>query len=134
MMTTRARASASKDGLQDIVDAGMQKKYIRGLKGEYTFEEYMAIFTDVVDVFGRFGAGSCLLAGIEAAENTINGSEELAKIGVAPAPAVLTPFVVKQMGIPFSFDLEELIDTHVRFNNIVAASLLRRIQLGLGRG
>ncbi|OSJ36603.1 hypothetical protein BSZ19_03440 [Bradyrhizobium japonicum] len=104
----------------DIVDAGMRRKYIRGLKGEYTFEEYMAIFTDAVDVFGRFGAGSCLLAGIEAAENTINGLEELAKIGVAPAPTVLTPFVVKQMGIPFSFDLEELIDTHVRFNNIVA--------------
>ncbi|WP_166298070.1 hypothetical protein [Bradyrhizobium sp. 2S1] len=104
----------------EIVDPAMRTKYMRGFKAEYSVEEYVAIFTDAVDVFGRFGAGSCLLAGIEAADNTISGLEALAKIGVAPAPTVLTPFVAKQMDIPFCFDLEELIDTHVRFNDIIA--------------
>jgi hypothetical protein len=104
----------------EIVDPAIRRKYMRGFKAEYSFEEYVAIFTDAVDVFGRFGAGSCLLTGIEAADNTINGLEALAKIGVVPAPTVLTPFVVKQMDIPFCSDLEELIDAHVRFNDIIA--------------
>ncbi|RAZ92358.1 hypothetical protein DPM33_00020 [Mesorhizobium hawassense] len=104
----------------EIVDPGLRKKYIRGFKGEYTFDEYMAIFADAIHVFGQFRVGSCLLAGIEAADNTINGLEALAKIGAVPAPTVLTPFVVTQMNIPFWYDLEELIDAHVRFNDIIA--------------
>ncbi|MDA9497672.1 radical SAM protein [Bradyrhizobium sp. CCBAU 11357] len=104
----------------EIVDPGLRKKYIRSFKGEYRFEEYMTILADAVHVFGRFGVGSCLLAGIEAADNTINGLEALAKIGAVPAPTVFTPFVVKQMDVPFCYDLEELIDAHVRFNDIIA--------------
>jgi hypothetical protein len=104
----------------EIVDPELRKKYIHGFKGIYTFEDYLEIFTDAVEVFGRFGSGSCLLTGIEPADNTIEGLDALASIGVVPAPTVLTPFVVKQMDIPFCFDLEELIDTHVRFNEIIA--------------
>jgi hypothetical protein len=36
-----------------------------------------------------------------------------------PAPTVLTPFVSKQMAIPFMYDLDELIKTHIGFNKII---------------
>ncbi|WP_027556303.1 hypothetical protein [Bradyrhizobium sp. Cp5.3] len=104
----------------EIIDPAMRRKYIHGFKAEFRFEDYITIFTEAVEIFGRWGAGSCLLAGIEASDNTITGLEALAKIGVVPAPTVLTPFVIKQMDIPFCYDLDELIETHARFHEIIA--------------
>jgi hypothetical protein len=103
----------------EIVDDGLRRKYIHGFKATYTFDDYVGVFEDAVAVFDRFGVGSCLLAGIEPSENTIRGLATIAELGVIPAPTVFTPFVVKQMKIPFVFDLDELIDTHVSFNDII---------------
>jgi hypothetical protein len=70
-------------------------------------------------VFGRFGVGSCLLAGIEPSHETLYGLETIAELGVVPSPTVLTPFVVKQKAIPFMYDLDELIDVHLDFYKII---------------
>jgi hypothetical protein len=103
----------------EIVNSEYRKKYIHGFKGTYTFDDYVQIFTDAVSVFSRFGVGSCLLAGIEPSTNTLYGLETIAEVGVVPAPTVLTPFVSKQMAIPFMYDLDELIKTHIGFNKII---------------
>ncbi|MYD46845.1 MAG: hypothetical protein F4W92_10875 [Gammaproteobacteria bacterium] len=103
----------------EIVDSQLRKKYIQGYKGSFTFSDYLNIFEDAVDVFGHFGAGSCLLAGIEPSVNTLFGLEEIAKMGVVPAPTVFTPFVSKQEKIKFYFNLDELIEMHVKFNDII---------------
>ncbi|GLS30855.1 hypothetical protein SAMN04488498_1426 [Mesorhizobium albiziae] len=103
----------------EIVDADLRRKYIRGFKGTYIFGDYLPIFADAVDVFGPFHAGSCLLTGIEPSDNTIEGLKALAELSVAPAPTVLTPFVTKQLAIPFCLDLDELLDAHARFNVLI---------------
>jgi hypothetical protein len=104
----------------EIVNADYRKKYIHGFKGEHLFEDFVRVFADAVEVFGHNGVGSCLLAGIEPAEDTIRGLDTIAALGVVPSPTVLTPFVVKQMSIPFLYDLDGLIDVHVDFNAIIA--------------
>ena len=104
----------------EIVNTEYRKKYVHGFKGTYTFEDYVRIFEDAVSVFGKFGVGSCLLAGIEHSDDTLYGLETIANLGVVPAPTVLTPFVLKQLAIPFMYDLDELINTHVVFNRIIA--------------
>ena len=50
---------------------------------------------------------------------TLFGLEKISSLGVVPAPTVLTPFVRKQMDIPFMFDLDELINLHTEFNGII---------------
>ena len=104
----------------EIVDAEYRKRYIHGFKGEYLFDDYVAIFEDAISVFGCFGVGSCLLAGIEPSTNTLYGLETISGLGVIPAPTVLTPFVVKQKEIPFVIDLDELIEAHLGFHSIIA--------------
>ena len=104
----------------EIVGTPQRQKYIHGYKGTLTFEDYVAIFRDAVEVFGRFNVGSCLLAGIEPAQDTLRGLEVIAELGVVPSPTVLTPFVVKQEDIAFAYDLDTLIDVHVAFYEIIA--------------
>jgi hypothetical protein len=104
----------------EIVGTQLRRQYIHGYKGTLTFDDYVAIFKDAVDVFGRFSVGSCLLAGIEPPEDTLRGLEVIAELGVVPSPTVLTPFVVKQEDIPFVYDLDTLIDVHVTFYDIIA--------------
>lgn len=106
----------------EIVNSDVRRKYISGFKANYTFDDYVRIFADTVEEFGRFGAGSCLLAGIEKSDDTINGLRVISELGVVPSPTVFTPFVVKQTRIPFEFDLQELLRMHVRFNEIVKVS------------
>jgi hypothetical protein len=103
----------------EIVGTERRKELIHGYKGSLTFEDYVAIFTDAVDVWGRFNVGSCLLAGIEPAEETLRGLKVVAELGVVPSPTVLTPFVVKQEDIAFAYDLDTLIDVHVGFYDII---------------
>lgn len=103
----------------EIVNAEYRRKYIRGYKGDLTFDDYVAIFRDAVEVFGHQNVGSCLLAGIEPAADTIHGLDTIAKLGVVPSPTVLTPFIVKQSQIPFEYDLDALIKVHVDFNEII---------------
>src|SRR5262249_9801686 len=104
----------------EIVDPEYRKRYIHGFKGDYVFSDYVAVFEDAISVFGRFGVGSCLLAGIEPSKNTLYGLDTISSLGVIPAPTVLTPFVVKQKAIPFVIDLDELIDAHLGFHAIIA--------------
>ncbi|MEZ0064978.1 hypothetical protein ABIA32_000966 [Streptacidiphilus sp. MAP12-20] len=103
----------------EIVNNEYRQRYVHGYKGTLTFDDYTTVFTDAVDVFGRLEVGSCLLAGIEPADDSLRGLETIADLGVCPAPTVLTPFVVKQMDIPFHYDLDGLIDVHVGFNDII---------------
>jgi len=103
----------------EIVGSDFRQKYIHGFKGCFMFEDYVKIFEDAVSVWGQYNAGSCLLAGIEPSQETLRGLDTIASLGVVPSPTVFTPFVVKQMDIPFQFDLDELIDTHVDFNRII---------------
>ena len=103
----------------EIVSSEVRRQLIHGYKGTLTFDDYVATFSDAVDVFGHFNVGSCLLAGIEPAEQTLYGLETIAKLGVVPSPTVLTPFVVKQEDIAFEYDLDTLIDVHVGFNEII---------------
>lgn len=103
----------------EIVGTEYRLRYVHGYKGTLTFDDYVATFTDAVDVFGRFNVGSCLLAGIEPAADTLRGLETIAALGVVPSPTVLTPFVVKQEDIPFQYGLDELIDVHLGFYAIV---------------
>ena len=49
----------------------------------------------------------------------MEGLEKLGKLGVVPAPTVFTPFVIKQLNIPFVLSLDELIYTHIEFNKII---------------
>lgn len=104
----------------EIVDPLIRRTYIHGFKSSFAFEDYVRIFEDAVSVFGRFGVGSCLLAGIEPAANTLSGLDKIAELGVVPAPTVLTPFVIKQMKIPFVLDLDELIKLHLDFHTVIA--------------
>ena len=101
----------------EIVTSELRKKYIHGFKGEYQFDDYVAIFEDAISVFGHFNVGSCLLAGIEPADATIKGLDTIASMGVVAAPTVFTPFVVKQQSIPFVYDIDQLIDVHIEFKN-----------------
>ena len=55
---------------------------------------------------GVAALGKLLTAGAEDKKNTISGLEELAKLGVVPAPTVFTPFVIKQLDIPFVLSLD----------------------------
>lgn len=103
----------------EIVNAEYRKRYIHGFKGVYTFDDFVSIFEDAVSVFGHHGVGSCLLAGIEPSHETLYGLDTIAAVGVVPSPTVLTPFVVKQQAIPFVYDLDELIDVHVSFYDII---------------
>lgn len=103
----------------EIVNPEYRRKYIHGFKGEYRFEEYVEIFSDAIEVFGRGGAGSCLLAGIEPLEDTLHGLDTLAGLSVIPAPTVFTPFVLKQARIPFLCDLDGLIAAHTKFHGIL---------------
>ncbi len=103
----------------EIVSTEYRQQYIHGYKGSLTFQDYTSVFADAVQTFGHHEVGSCLLAGIEPAEDTLRGLETIAALGVVPSPTVLTPFVVKQRGIPFHYDLDGLIDVHVAFNRII---------------
>lgn len=103
----------------EIVNFDYRKRYVHGYKGTLSFEDYVNVFRDAIEVFGRFGVGSCLLAGIEPADDTLYGLESIAELGAVPAPTVFTPFVVKQQDIPFVYDLDTLIDVHVGFNKII---------------
>ncbi|WP_371500406.1 radical SAM protein [Kitasatospora sp. NBC_00374] len=103
----------------EIVNNAYRQKYVHGYKGTLTFEDYVSVFSDAVEIFGHQQVGSCLLAGIEPAEDTLRGLETIAALGVVPSPTVLTPFVVKQQDIPFHYDLDGLIDTHLGFNDII---------------
>lgn len=103
----------------EIVNNDYRRRYVHGYKGTLTFDDYVTVFADAVDVFGRQEVGSCLLAGIEPAADTLHGLETIAELGVVPAPTVLTPFVVKQQDIPFCYDLDSLIDIHLAFNDII---------------
>lgn len=64
--------------------------------------------------------GSCLLAGIEKAEDTIKGLEVISEIGVVPAPTVFTPFVKKQEQIPFMLSYDELLKLNKDFNALIS--------------
>jgi hypothetical protein len=99
----------------EIVNTEARKRFIHGFKGSYTFDDFVNVFEDAVSVFGHQGVGSCLLAGIEPAKETLYGLDTIAALGVVPSPTVLTPFVVKQQAIPFVYDLDELIDVHLTF-------------------
>jgi hypothetical protein len=103
----------------EIVSTQLRQRYIHGYKGTLTFDDYVAAFDDAVEVFGRFNVGSCLLAGIEPPEETLHGLEVISELGVVPSPTVFTPFVVKQEGIPFVYNLDTLIDVHVGFYDII---------------
>ncbi|BFV57945.1 hypothetical protein KCMC57_up30490 [Kitasatospora sp. CMC57] len=103
----------------EIVGEEYRKRYIHGYKSTLTFQDYTDVFADAVQVFGHHEVGSCLLAGIEPAEDTLRGLETIADLGVVPSPTVLTPFVVKQHDITFQYDLDGLIDVHVAFNRII---------------
>ncbi|MFI9081957.1 radical SAM protein [Streptomyces sioyaensis] len=103
----------------EVVGQDYRKRYIHGYKGTITFEDFLAVFEDAGEIFGGHGVGSCLLAGLEPSENTMFGLEQMGRAGVAPAPTVFTPFVVKQQSIPFMYDLDELIEVHLKFNEII---------------
>lgn len=103
----------------EVVSTDYRRRLIHGYKGDITFDDYVEIFTDAVEVFGPHNVGSCLLAGIEPAEETLRGLRRIAELGVVPSPTVFTAFVVKQQRIPFVYDLDGLIDVHVRFNEII---------------
>lgn len=103
----------------EIVNSEYRDRYIHGYKGTLTFDDYVAVFADAVDVFGKHNVGSCLLAGIEPAEDTLRGLETIADLGVVPSPTVFTAFVTKQQSIPFHYGLDQLIDVHVGFNEII---------------
>jgi biotin synthase-related radical SAM superfamily protein len=119
----RAGVSRFNSGIE-IVRSDYRKKYIHGFKGSFEFEDYVNIFEDAVNVWGRHNAGSCLLAGIEPSDATLHGLSKIAELGVVPSPTVFTPFVVKQMQIPFQYDLDELIDTHLAFTEIISRNSL----------
>ncbi len=104
----------------EIVNNDYRRRYVHGYKGTLTFDDYVATFTDAVAVFGHHNVGSCVLAGIEPADDTLHGLEVIAQLGVVPSPTVLTPFVVKQQAIPFQYDLNTLIDVHLDFNQLIA--------------
>lgn len=103
----------------EIVDSNIRQEYISGYKGEICFDDYINMFKDAIEIFGYQKVGSCLLAGIESSDNTLRGLEEISKLGVVPAPTVFTPFVIKQLEIPFVLTLDELIFTHIEFNKII---------------
>jgi hypothetical protein len=103
----------------EIVNTDFRRRYVHGYKGTLSFDDYVTVFADAVQVFGHHQVGSCLLAGIEPAEDTLRGLETIADLGVVPSPTVLTPFVVKQQNIPFYYDLDGLIDVHVAFNKLI---------------
>jgi hypothetical protein len=103
----------------EVVSSEYRKRYIHGYKAEVTFDDYVAVFADAVEVFGPHNVGSCLLAGIEPAEETLRGLEVIARLGVVPSPTVFTAFVVKQQQIPFMYGLDQLIDVHVGFNAMI---------------
>ncbi|ROO82935.1 hypothetical protein EDD29_0422 [Actinocorallia herbida] len=105
----------------EIVNDDYRRRYVHGYKGTLTFGDYVTVFTDAVDVFGHQQVGSCLLAGIEPAADTLRGLETIAALGVVPSPTVLTPFVVKQQDIPFQYDLDGLVNVHVGFQKIIEA-------------
>ena len=103
----------------EIVGTEYRKKYVHGYKGTLVFEDYVAAFSDAIEVFGHHNVGSCLLAGIEPAEDTLRGLRTLAELGVVPSPTVLTPFVVSQERIEFMYDLDGLLDVHLAFYEII---------------
>ncbi|WP_106399962.1 radical SAM protein [Actinocorallia populi] len=129
----RHDGAARRDYLQALKDAGVsrfnsgveivnndyRKRYVHGYKGTLTFDDYVTVFTDAVEIFGHQQVGSCLLAGIEPPDDTLRGLETISALGVVPSPTVLTPFVVGQQDIPFHYDLDGLIDVHVAFNEII---------------
>lgn len=103
----------------EIVDPYKRNELISGYKKNIELNDYLMVFKDAINVFGHHNVGSCLLAGIEQANDTIRGLEELARLGVVPAPTVFTPFVTKQLEIPFVLSLDDLIYTHIEFNRII---------------
>ena len=103
----------------EIVDSSIRKEYISEYKGKIEFEDYVNMFEDAIEIFGYQRVGSCLLAGIEKSTDTLSVLEKLAKLGVVPAPTVFTPFVIKQLNIPFLLSLDELIYAHIQFNKII---------------
>ncbi|MDX6741749.1 hypothetical protein [Actinocorallia sp. A-T 12471] len=105
----------------EIVNDAYRRRYVHGYKGTLTFDDYVTVFTDAVSVFGGHQVGSCLLAGIEPATDTLRGLETIAALGVVPSPTVLTPFVVKQQDIPFHYDIEGLVNVHLGFRRIIEA-------------
>ena len=104
----------------EIVNQEFRKKYIHGYKSDITFEDYVNTFKDAIDIFGHHNVGSCLLAGIEKAEDTIKGLEVISEIGVVPAPTVFTPFVKKQEQIPFMLSYDELLKLNKDFNALIS--------------
>ena len=100
----------------EIVNQTLRKSYIKGFKWEITFSDYISIFRDAIDVFWYQKVGSCLLIGLESKEESLHWLEQLWELWVVPAPTVFTPFVIKQLGIPFVLSLDELIETHIEFN------------------
>jgi hypothetical protein len=103
----------------EIVNDTYRRRYVHGYKGTLTFDDYVSVFADAVEVFGRHQVGSCMLAGIEPAADTLRGLETIADLGVVPSPTVLTPFVISQHDIGFCYDLDGLIDVHVAFNDLI---------------
>ena len=99
--------------------ANIENSIFTALESTYTFDDYVNVFEDAISVFGRQGVGSRLLAGIEPSHETLYGLDTIAQLGVVPSPTVLTPFVMKQKEIPFVYDLDELIDVHAGFNDII---------------
>lgn len=103
----------------EIVNQRLRKSYIKWFKWEITFSDYINIFNDAIDVFWYQKVGSCLLVGLESKEESLWWLEQLWELWVVPAPTVFTPFVIKQLEIPFVLSLDELIDTHIEFNWII---------------
>ena len=103
----------------EIVNQTLRKSFIKWFKWEITFSDYVNIFRDAIDIFWYQKVGSCLLIGLESKEESLNWLEQLWKLWVVPAPTVFTPFVIKQLKIPFYLSLDELIETHIGFNSII---------------
>lgn len=103
----------------EVVGLERRRELIQGYKADIRFEDYVNIFRDAVQVFGANSVGSCLLAGVEPADDTIGGLRTIAELGVVPSPTVFTAFVTKQLAIPFQYGLDDLIRVHCEFNSII---------------
>lgn len=114
----RAGVNRFNSGIE-IVNTYKRNELINGYKKNIKLEDYLMVFKDAINVFGHHNVGSCLLVGIEEANDTIGALEKLARLGVVPAPTVFTPFVTKQLQIPFVLSLDELVYTHIEFNRII---------------
>ena len=103
----------------EIVNPNLRKEYIKWFKWEIIFSDYINIFRDAIDIFWYKKVWSCLLIGLENKEESLLWLEQLWELWVVPAPTIFTPFVIKQLEIPFVLSLDELIETHIEFNSIL---------------